>query len=76
MREPGAMFNTHIRKSKGFVSTDPDLLGRKTDIDIRFTSDFHGETLSFACGSVQITVKYSDVEKLVEETRKDRGDLA
>lgn len=77
MKAPGALFNTHIKSVKGLFTID----GEKTEIhkgqiDIRCTSDSHGETLSLTYRNLQMTVKVKDVEKLIEETRKDRKDVA
>lgn len=69
MRDPYAMFNTHIRTVKGLTMINTSLI--KERLDIRFTSDDH-ETLSISNGKVQFSVNYKDVLKLVEETRKDR----
>lgn len=72
MRAPGAMFNTHIRSVKGLISKENNPMTiRKVRVDIRFTSDDH-ETLSLTTDNIQISVDYKQVEKLVEETRKDR----
>ena len=75
MRDPYAMLNTHIKTVKGIVSVDDGTM-KIMNVDIRFTSDTHGETLSLTVGSAQVAVRYSEIEKLVEETRKDRGDTA
>ena len=78
MKEPNAMFNTHILTVKGYISVDDGEIfhPRKDDIDIRCTSDTNGETLSFTYRNVQMAVKVKDVERLIKETRDDRRDRA
>lgn len=78
MRAPGALFNTHIKTVKGLFTADDGEQTRfeKGNIDIRCTSDAHGETLSLTYHNLQMAVKVKDVEKLIEETRKDRKDSA
>lgn len=78
MKEPNAIFNTHILTVKGYISVDDGevLHPRNDDIDIRCTSDTHGETLSLTYRNVQMSVKVKDIEKIIKETRDDRRDIA
>lgn len=78
MREPNAMFNTHILTVKGYISVDDGEIfhQRKDDIDIRCTSDANGETLSPTYRNVQMAVKVKDIEKIIKEARDDRRDIA
>lgn len=71
MRAPGAMFNTHIRTTKGITTTEGEFM-KWERYELCFTSDAIGGTLSVGNGKVQFTLKYSEVEKLIEETRADR----
>lgn len=72
MKDPNAKLNTHMLKIKGYTSTlHPFKIFREPYV-IRFTSDEHGETLSIENGSIQLSCKYSDILKLVDETRADR----
>lgn len=68
MRDPNAVFNTHIKTIKGFISKNSTFLEAK--IDVRFTSDSH-ETLSFTYSGIQMAVPFEKVWELIEETRKD-----
>lgn len=74
MKDPYAMFNTWLRTVKGAVCYEKD--GKATmdypKIEIRCTSDAHGETLSMTAKNVQIAVKVKDVEKVIAEARKGR----
>lgn len=73
MRDPLALFNTHMRKAKVLYSEDIGALKcARKDADLRFTSDDHGETFSVTLGNIQIAMNYKDIENLVNETRKDR----
>lgn len=78
MKEPYAMLNTHILTVKGYISVDDGEIfhPRKDDIDIRCTSDAHGETLSLTYKNVAMAVKVKDVEKIIKEARDDRRDRA
>ena len=78
MKEPNAIFNTHILTVKGYVTVDDSEIfhPRKDDIDIRCTSDTHGETLSLTYRNVQIAVKVKDIERIIKEARDDRRDIA
>ena len=69
MRVPGAIFDTHIMTIKGLF-TGSEMVTRKVDVDVRFTSDSH-ETLSLTFKGMQIMVPFDKVMKLVEETRSD-----
>ena len=59
---------TLIRNVKAFVSTKSDPL-KKTRAMIHFTSDNLGETLSVKAGGVMITMRYADIEKIVQRER-------
>lgn len=74
MKDPYAIFNTHIKKCKALVSNDKDghLQTKKEYVDLRFTSDDIGETFSITFGHMQVALKYKDVISLVEETRNDK----
>ena len=74
MKAEGAKLNTHIISVNGFVTYDEKtlLMPMRTTVDIRCTSDSYGETLSLTVNNVQILVKVSDIERIIEETRKDR----
>ena len=76
MKEPNAMFNTHILTANGFISYDDGSVLRpeRVEVDIRCTSDAHGETISLTVSNVQILVKVKDVEKIIAEARKGRSD--
>lgn len=78
MKAPDSLFNTHILTVKGLVSVDDGsrLLPIKDKVDIRCTSDVNGETLSLTVKNVQIAVKVKDVEKIIQEARKSRSDIA
>lgn len=54
---------TLIRKIKGFKGL------QRAEVIVHFTSDDLGETLSLASGNTQITVPYSQIEKMVERER-------
>lgn len=71
MRDPNAVFNTHIKTIKGFISKN-SIFPQKAKIDVRFTSDSH-ETLSLAYNGIQIAVPFEKVWELIEETRKDNS---
>ncbi len=71
MKDPCAIFNTHISSVDGIVTVDDPSNMRKMKVDVRFTSD-NGETLSFSVANLQIAVPFEEVEQLIEETRKDR----
>lgn len=72
MRDPNALFNTHITTLTGTTSDASKI--RKEPMDVRFTSDGKGETLSISNGRMQFTVDFKKIMKLVEETREDRKD--
>lgn len=74
MKAEGAKMNTHIISVNGFVTYDDKTLFRpmRATIDIRCTSESYGETLSVTVNNVQILVKVSDIENIIDETRKDR----
>ena len=76
MKEPNTMFNTHILTAKGLVTIGEQLMPSKAKIDLRCTSDVHGETFSITFKDVQIAVKVSDVEKIITEARENRKDIA
>lgn len=78
MKAPGSMLNTHILTVKGMVSLDDGIriVPIKDKVDIRCTSDSHGETLSLTAMNIQIAVKVKDVEKVIQEARESRGDIA
>ena len=59
---------TLIRNVKAFVSTKNEPL-KKTRAMIHFTSDNLGETLSVKAGGVMITMRYYDIERMVERER-------
>ena len=71
MRDPNAVYNTHIKTIKGFISKN-SIFPQKAKIDVRFTSDSH-ETLSLAYNGIQIAVPFEKVWELIEETRKDNS---
>lgn len=60
---------TLIRNIKGMTSRSGL---KKVTVIVHFTSDDLGETLSLAADGMQITVKYSDIEKIVKRER-DKG---
>lgn len=78
MKEPNAVFNTHILTAKGYITVDDSEIfhPRKVDIDIRCTSDTNGETLSLTYRNVQMAVKVKDIERIIKEARDDRRDRA
>lgn len=78
MKEPNAVFNTHILTTKGYVTVyDSDIYHPKKDnIEIRCTSDVNGETLSLTYRNIQMAVKVKDIEKIIKEARDDRRDRA
>lgn len=78
MKDPKAIFNTHIRTAKGFCTIDAEdrMIPMDGKVDIRCTSDDHGETLSLTFSNIQIAVKVKDVEKVIKEARESRGDRA
>lgn len=57
---------TLIRTIKGFTSRSGL---KKIPVMVHFTSDNLGETLSLMADGHQITVKYSDIEAIVERER-------
>lgn len=59
---------TLIRNIKGFTNKTGL---KRVPVVVHFTSDNHGETLSLASEEhgFQITVKYADIEKIVERER-------
>ncbi len=59
---------TLIRNLKAFVSTAKEPF-KKTRARVHFTSDNYGETLSVSAEGVQITLKYGDLERMVERER-------
>lgn len=59
---------TLIRNLKAFVSTKKEPL-RKSRALVHFTSDNLGETLSVMAEGVQITMKYGEIERMVERER-------
>jgi hypothetical protein len=56
------------RKISGFVS-DGNYV-RTANIEVRFTSDERGETLSLQMGNIMIAVPYEPVKALI---KKERG---
>jgi hypothetical protein len=59
---------TLIRNLKAFVSTPKEPL-KKCRALVHFTSDNLGETLSVQAEGVQITMKYGDIERMVDRER-------
>lgn len=61
---------TLIRKINALVSTSkgPELFKKEKAL-VHFTSDNLGETLSIQAEGVQITVKYCDIERMVDRER-------
>ena len=60
---------TLIRNIKALITDDKDLLRKGTAV-VMFTSDDRGETLSIGDGATfQYTMKYADIEKMVEKER-------
>ena len=74
MKDPYAIFNTHIKKCKALVSNDKDghMHTRQEYVDLRFTSDDVGETFSITLNHMQVALKFKDIMALVEETRNDK----
>ena len=72
MKDPYAILNTYILTTKGLATIDSngEMFPRKVTIDIRCTSDEHGETLSMTVGNFQVAVKVKDVEKIIAEARE------
>jgi len=70
MRLNGARTNTHGKKIQGVMN---DIKGfRRGVVFARFTSDAAGETLSLECEGEMIAVPFEAVERLIDETRKDK----
>ena len=61
---------TAHRKMSGFVFDG--IHSRSANVDVRFTSDDKGETLSLAVDDIMITVPFKTVESLVN---KERGKI-
>ena len=59
---------TLIRNVKAIVSTPSELI-KKTKAMVHFTSDNLGETLSVQAEGIQITMKYADIERMVDRER-------
>ena len=59
---------TLIRNLKAFISTSKEPL-KKGRALVHFTSDDLGETLSVMADGIQITMKYGDIERMVERER-------
>ena len=76
MKDPYAMFNTHILSVKGLMSDERHMY--KTRIDIRCTVDDRGETLSLTGDDTQIAVKVKDIERIIKEAREswERGKVS
>ena len=70
MREPHSIYNTHIKRVRGVISTDENYLHPISDkVDIRCTSEHDHETFSVTYKNIQILVGVKDVEKIIEEAR-------
>lgn len=70
---------TLIRKVKGFVMKGDRLNLKREPILVHFTSDNKGETLSMGAHGMQFTVRYEDIERIVDRERakgyKDGHDI-
>lgn len=64
--------STELRMIKGFHAKEGDILPRKADVTVRFTSDKYGETLSLEDGKTIIGAPFEDVEKLIKKARKNK----
>lgn len=58
---------TLIRNIKGWIMNGERV--RRGVVIVHFTSDNRGETLSLGSGSVQFSVNFKDIEKIVERER-------
>ena len=58
---------TAHRKMSGFVFDG--IHSRSANVDVRFTSDDKGETLSLAVDNIMIAVPFKTVESLVKNER-------
>lgn len=59
------------RKISGFI-TNGDMFSC-ANVEVRFSSDRNGETLSLQVGNLMITVPYEPVKYLIQQERKKRG---
>lgn len=57
---------TLIRMVKGFVNSDL----RRKKVQVHFTSDAIGETLSITYGGTQFTLPYAQIEQIVKRERE------
>ena len=70
-RAKGAMTNTRRKTVRGmYMSRTKTILG---DIDVFFTSDKAGETISLHAEDTTITVPVKPIEKLIKQTRARRA---
>ena len=63
---------TELKSVKGFHGGKNDMLPRRENITVRFTSDKYGETISLEDGEVMIGVPFEEVEKMIEKARKNK----
>ena len=61
---------TEIKKITGFHGTKEDIMPKKREIVVRFTSDKYGETISLEDGNIIMGVPFEKVMKLIEKARK------
>jgi len=70
IKAPGAKSNTYLAVIEGGERMRDEF--KSYAIDVRFTSDDVGETLSLAYGDRQFVVPFERVEKLIKYTREKR----
>ena len=63
---------TELKTVKGFHGGKNDMLPRRENITVRFTSDKYGKTISLEDGENIIGVPFEDVEKMIKKARKSK----
>lgn len=66
-----ARLNTFELTTQGYVQTEQGIFN-VANVNVMFTSDYRGETLSVCLPALQIVVPFEAVEALIEHTRKQR----
>ena len=67
-----------LNKNTGVLEVQGMFLGANTptpefaNVQVRFTSDKRGETISLACNDMQITVPFEQVRGLIADVRNPR----
>lgn len=64
--------NTKSIMVEGFHSNCIAMIMGRSKIQVIFTSDDLGETLSFNDGHVQLTVPYEQVKRLISQVRNNK----